>query len=426
MRKVTTQGRHWKPEPCNCREFLLEHPRAEQHQGHIATGLETLDFNKGQTNLGVAFHNVGACNAIFLSKQRLREKVVEQLRRWLKHHLFPNDARILEDFEVFFEGQWRQHKEEQIRQPRLTHRLVKHLLSALPDNYIIHNEDHANAHLMIYCPNIYNQAAFNTWMDKKTFLLLDKAPEDIKEEVHELFLANEDKPERELIFLNHDLVGFFNSIPQADIIQSVRYLIVEFTKNNNDIILIDPYRKLNPVHSGTSTHSIKSNMTKLNVQHIVDIIQFSFDACAFTAIGEVFRQTCGTSMGNQISPILSTCAIVVTEITWLRLFGQHVASAHLADQLWIRRYVDNRAIIVDKDVLHSNPHIWQLASLHFYKKARAAGRRRLRRLPRLLHQRQQQTSQLQPAPSSLALQVASISRLLETSSQWVPQQTTYD
>ena len=27
---------------------------------------------------------------------------------------------------------------------------------------------------MIYCPNVYNQAAFNTWMDKKTFLLGQK------------------------------------------------------------------------------------------------------------------------------------------------------------------------------------------------------------------------------------------------------------
>ena len=300
--------------------------------------------------------------------------------------------------------------------------------------------------------NVYNQAAFNTWMDKKTFLLLDKSPEDIKtdmerqtpaavrkhykklldynkpipygyimmkrkkqwskgrtiiaysntcvgrllrvaalalqqmlkatwphrfgniatpqlwQEVHQLFRANEEQPERELIFLNHDLVAFFNSIPQADIIQSVHYLIAEFSKSNNDILLIDPHSKLNPVHSGKSTHSIKSNMTKINAQHIVDIIQFSFDACAFTAIGEVFRQTCGTSMGNQISPILSTCAIVSTEITWLRLYGQYVASAHLADQLWIRRYVDNRAIIVDKAALHANPYIWQLSSLQFYKK----------------------------------------------------------
>ncbi|CAE7465974.1 unnamed protein product, partial [Symbiodinium microadriaticum] len=228
MHKVIAQGRYWEPEPCKCHEFLLEHPRAEQHEGHVATGLETLDFCKGQSNLGAAFANVGACNAFFSSKQRLHDQVLEQLRRWLKHHLFPNDDRILESFEAFFEEQWQQHKEQQRHERRLTHRLIKHLTSALPDNYIIHNEDHANAHLMIYCPNGYNQAAFNTWMDKKTFLLLDKTPEDIKEDME---------------------------------------------------------------RQKTSPH--------LN---------------------------CG------------------------------------------KRYVDNRAIIVDKDVLHNNPHIRQLASLHFYKK----------------------------------------------------------
>ncbi|OLP89200.1 hypothetical protein AK812_SmicGene29372 [Symbiodinium microadriaticum] len=390
MRKTTTRGRHWKPEPCNCHEFLLEHPRAEHHEGQVATGLETLDFH--QSNLGASFADVGACNAFFPSKRRIRDQIQHQFQKWLKHHLFHNDDRIIKNFASFFEEQWQRHKDQQ-------------------------RHDHANAHLMIYCPNVYNQAAVNTWLDKKTFLLLDKSPEDIKadmerqtpaavrkhykklldynnpipygyimmkrkkqwskgrtiiaysntcvgrllrvaalalqqmlkatwpyhfgniatpqlwQEVHELLQANEEQPERELIFLNHDLVGFVNSIPQADIIQSVRYLIAEFSQHNNDILLI-----------------------------------FSFDACAFTAIGEVFRQTCGTSMGNQISPILSTCAIVATEITWLRLFGQHVASAHLADQLWIRRYVDNRAIIVDKDVLHTNPYIWQLASLQFYKK----------------------------------------------------------
>ena len=183
MHKVIAQGRYWEPEPCKCHEFLLEHPRAEQHEGHVATGLETLDFCKGQSNLGAAFANVGACNAFFSSKQRLHDQVLEQLRRWLKHHLFPNDDRILESFEAFFEEQWQQHKEQQRHERRLTHRLIKHLTSALPDNYIIHNEDHANAHLMIYCPNGYNQAAFNTWMDKKTFLLLDKTPEDIKEDM---------------------------------------------------------------------------------------------------------------------------------------------------------------------------------------------------------------------------------------------------
>ena len=132
MRKVTTQGRHWKPEPCKCHEFLLEHPRAEQHQGHVATGLETLDFCKGQSNLGAAFNNVGACNAFFPSKRRLHAQTLDQFRRWLKHHLFPNDDRILESFERFFEEQWQQHKEQQRHEPRLTHRLIKHLLSAPP------------------------------------------------------------------------------------------------------------------------------------------------------------------------------------------------------------------------------------------------------------------------------------------------------
>ena len=179
-------------------------------------------------------------------------------------------------------------------------------------------------------------------------------------EIHHFLHNNEHlHPERRLRFLNHDLVGFFNFI---------HFLTSEFLDNNNHVIVVDPHTKISPVHSGKSSYSVKSNMIKMQAQHIPAIIQFSFDACAFTAIGEVFQQTCGTSMGNQISPILSTCAIVATEITWLRMYGQFVSSAHLADQLWIRRYVDNRAILVDEEELHRNPHVQQLASLHFYKK----------------------------------------------------------
>ena len=184
-------------------------------------------------------------------------------------------------------------------------------------------------------------------------------------EIHH-FLHNEHlHPERRLRFLTHDLVGFSISIPQSDIIRSIHFLTSEFLDNNNHVIIVDPHNKINPVHSGKSSYSVKSNMMKMQAQHIPAIIQFSFDACAFTAIGEVFQQTCGISMGNQISPDLSTCARVATEITWLRMYGQFVSNAHLADQLWIRRYVDNRAILVNEEGLQ---HLQQLASLHFYKK----------------------------------------------------------
>ncbi|CAE7805157.1 unnamed protein product [Symbiodinium sp. CCMP2592] len=448
-RKVTDMGRHWKPTECQCAQFIKQHPRAQVHEGHVVTGLETLQLHS--TNQ--IFQNIGAGNAFYSPKKRIKKQHQEQFQRWLKHHQFPRDQRILDDFDDFFEQEWKQHRLQLQREPRLTHRLAKNILGMIPDDYIVHNEDHANAHLMIYCPNIYNQAAYNTWMDKQTFRMLDADPAEIKqamknntpkivakhyaklldyakplpygyilmkrkkrwakgrtiiaysntcigkllkiaalalhqmlritwpnhfgdvsspqlwEEIHQLFYNNEHLyPERHLKFLNHDLVGFFNSIPQSDILQSIQFLTSQFLDEHNATITVDPYNKIAPAHSGRSTHSLKSNMVKMQAEHIPAIIQFSFDACAFTAIGEVFQQTCGRSMGNQISPILSTCAIVATEITWLRMYGQFVSSAHLHDKFWIRRYVDNRAIIVDEDELQHNPFIQQLASLHFYKK----------------------------------------------------------
>ncbi|CAE7399425.1 unnamed protein product, partial [Symbiodinium microadriaticum] len=160
--------------------------------------------------------------------------------------------------------QWQQHKEQLRHEPRLTHRLIKHLLSALPDNYIIHNEDHANAHLMIYCPNVYNQAAVNTWMDEKTFLLLDKSPQAIKEDMERQTPPAVRKHYKKLLDYN-------KPIPYG-------YIMMKRKKQWNK--------------------------------------------------------------GRTIIAYSNTCV----------------------------GYVDNRAIIVDKDVLHNNPHIWQLASLHFYKK----------------------------------------------------------
>ncbi|CAE7585122.1 unnamed protein product [Symbiodinium sp. CCMP2592] len=423
-RKVTDMGRHWKPTECQCAKFIKQHPRAQVHEGHVVTGLETLQLpHTHQT-----FRSVSAGNAFYSSKQRIKRQHQEQFQRWLKHHQFPRDQRILDDFDTFFEQEWKHHKLQLLREPRLTHRLAKNILAMIPDDYIVHNEDHANAHLMIYCPNIYNQAAYNTWMDKQTFRMLDADPDEIKQnmqnntpkvvakhyskllayekplpygyilmkrkkrwakgrtiiaysntcigkllkiaalalqqmltitwpnhfgdEIHQLFHNNEHLyPERHLKFLNHDLVGFFNSIPQSDILQSIHFLTSQFLDEHNSTITVDPHSKIAPAHSGRSTHSLKSNMVKVQAEHIPAIIQFSFDACAFTAIGEVFQQTCGTSMGNQISPILSTCAIVATEITWLRMYGQFVSNAHLHDKFWIRRYVDNRAIIVDEDEL---------------------------------------------------------------------------
>ena len=43
-RKVTDLGRHWRQQECSCKKFAKQHPRAQLHEGHVATGMETLSM----------------------------------------------------------------------------------------------------------------------------------------------------------------------------------------------------------------------------------------------------------------------------------------------------------------------------------------------------------------------------------------------
>ena len=68
--------------------------------------------------------------------------------------------------------------------------------------------------------------------------------------------------------------------------------------------------------------------------------------------GRATRPTCTTS----------------TEVTWLRSYG-HLLSSNIQDsRLWIRRYADNRAILVEGNDYHRNDMVQSLASLNFYRK----------------------------------------------------------
>ena len=82
----------------------------------------------------------------FPSKRKLKQEHLDQFQAWIKHHQCPLDQRILDEFEQFFDKEWLLHRQQLEKDPRLTHRLVKHIISIIPKNYIIHNEDHANAH----------------------------------------------------------------------------------------------------------------------------------------------------------------------------------------------------------------------------------------------------------------------------------------
>ena len=63
-KKVTDCGRSWRPQQCSCQDFLRKHPNAQQHEGHVVTGIETLSMPKSCSVL----KNIGASNAFFTTK----------------------------------------------------------------------------------------------------------------------------------------------------------------------------------------------------------------------------------------------------------------------------------------------------------------------------------------------------------------------
>ena len=81
--------------------------------------------------------------------------------------------------------------------------------------------------------------------------------------------------------------------------------------------MIDLRSKIGPVHAGKSKFSVKANHVELNMHRLMDIIQFSFSSGCFTTLGKCYRQVQGTSIGNQVSPILSSLSIVAYERAWL-------------------------------------------------------------------------------------------------------------
>ena len=129
--------------------------------------------------------------------------------------------------------------------------------------------------------------------------------------------------------------------------------------------MVDLHSKIGPVHAGKSRFSVKANQVELNMNQLMDIIQFSFSSGCFTTLGKCYRQVQGTSMGNQVSPILSSLSIVAYEQAWLHT--HKTLLARFLTRLLVLRYVDYRAIFLHDDLLQC-PGLQNLASLDFYPK----------------------------------------------------------
>ena len=105
--------------------------------------------------------------------------------------------------------------------------------------------------------------------------------------IHNVFA--ETPVEETLLFHNDDLVGFFNSIiPQERLIAMVEALLREFqTKHPAAFVMVDAHgsTKTFAVHLGFSKQSSHANFKRFLLEHLVALVQLSFQCGRFIAVG---------------------------------------------------------------------------------------------------------------------------------------------
>ena len=200
---------------------------------------------------------------------------------------------------------------------------------------------------------------------------LDSSPV-IWKKLHQFLEDTADIPD--LVILNDDLVGFFNSIPQSTICEAVQALINDYLSKHPSSI---PFHQitlsvnLNSLSSKFRVFRGKiAPLSKLNTKpiwlcHLLTIIQMSFNAGIFTALGCCWRQARGTSIGNQISPVLSSIAVSFIEKIWQQIYRDWWKQEQMN---WFHtRYVDNRFCLVPLYITDQAP-FRTFASADFYIK----------------------------------------------------------
>ena len=183
----------------------------------------------------------------------------------------------------------------------------------------------------------------STWPESEG---LESMPVTFKR-LHQFF---QDSAERLLIECNDDLVGFFNSVPQSRIIQAAEVLLSDFMDKFGThtarhkvcftVFLGQVPSEHSRVFQGFTKRSKQINARVIYLCHITPLIQMSFDLGVFQALGKLWTQICGTSIGNQVSPVLSNIAVSLEERAWYSAYTTFITNS---TKLWFRcRYVDNR------------------------------------------------------------------------------------
>jgi len=163
----------------------------------------------------------------------------------------------------------------------------------------------------------------------------------------------QDDPTTHYTHINDDLVGFFNALPQQQILQDYDLLVQTYLQQTGNILSTTTFTadlshkstSLFRVHTGTIKYSTKAahNLVyckTVHLEHIRLIIQTSFTTGLVRVMSMCLQQIQGSTIGNQISPTLCSIPIIVRELQWKRSYNLWHTNHH--QQFFLERYVDNR------------------------------------------------------------------------------------
>ena len=92
---------------CSCNNFLKKHSKADNMDGHVVTGLETLTLPSSMQH----FQDMGGANAYYDNKTKFIEKSMQTMTQWMQHHQLPVYLGTKERFRQFLEEQWQHHSQ---------------------------------------------------------------------------------------------------------------------------------------------------------------------------------------------------------------------------------------------------------------------------------------------------------------------------
>ena len=156
----------------SCGTFRRFRTVTSSHPPHVAAGLDEFRFPGTPQHV----HYTSALASYYVDLSVYEVQVHERLRKWCLHHGLPLDQ---------FHAPLMQHLRREFlkhRQHASTHQLLtKHQLNILHrhlgQDFVCHNEDHDNHHLMFFCPQLYFKGLHNTWLQSGTFAATPLKPD---------------------------------------------------------------------------------------------------------------------------------------------------------------------------------------------------------------------------------------------------------